>query len=53
MIHALVVTGAGYTLSTLTIPSVAKFAIAGVASLVVCFALAGPIRRIPGVRRVL
>ncbi|MFF5212144.1 hypothetical protein [Streptosporangium sp. NPDC000396] len=51
--HAFVVTAAGYALSVLDLPTLAKFAIAAVVVLPACFTLAGPIRRLPGVRRVL
>ncbi|MET7333933.1 acyltransferase family protein [Nonomuraea sp. NPDC005650] len=53
VIHAFVVTAAGYALGALALPTLAKFAIAAVVALPACFALAGPIRRLPGVRRVL
>lgn len=53
VIHAFVVTAAGYALSVLDLPTPAKVAIAAVVVLPACFALAGPIRRLPGVRRVL
>ncbi|MFI6739705.1 acyltransferase family protein [Nonomuraea sp. NPDC050451] len=53
VIHAFVVTAAGYALSVPALPTSAKFAIAAVVVLPACFALAGPIRRLPGVRRVL
>jgi surface polysaccharide O-acyltransferase-like enzyme len=53
VIHAFVVTAAGYALSVLDLPTLAKFAIAAIVVLPVCFMLAGPIRRLPGVRRVL
>ncbi|MFG6195730.1 acyltransferase family protein [Nonomuraea sp. JJY05] len=53
VIHAFVVTAAGYALSVPALPTPAKFAIAAVVVLPACFALAGPIRRLPGVRRVL
>lgn len=53
VIHAFVVTAAGYALSVVDLPTLAKFAIGAVVVLPVCFLLAGPIRRIPGVRRVL
>ncbi|MFI6600525.1 acyltransferase family protein [Nonomuraea sp. NPDC050536] len=53
VIHAFVVIAAGYALSALDLPTPAKFAIAAVVVLPACFALAGPIRRLPGVRRVL
>ncbi|WP_020495373.1 acyltransferase family protein [Sciscionella marina] len=53
VIHALVVTAAGYALSALDLPALAKFAIGAVLVLPACFLLAGPIRRLPGVRRVL
>ncbi|MER6946225.1 acyltransferase family protein [Nonomuraea sp. NPDC000554] len=52
VIHAFVVTAAGYALSVLDLPTLAKFAIAAVVVLPACFMLAGPIRRLPGVRRV-
>lgn len=51
--HALVVTAAGYALSAVDLPTLLKFAIAAVIALPACFALAGPVRRLPGVRRVL
>jgi fucose 4-O-acetylase-like acetyltransferase len=51
--HAFVVTAAVYALSPLNVPTLLKFAIAAVVVVPVCFAVAGPIRRIPGVRRVL
>ncbi|WP_163568102.1 hypothetical protein [Fodinicola feengrottensis] len=54
VIHAFVVTAAGYALSTAAVPTLAKFAIGGaVVALPVCFLLAGAIRKLPGVRRVL
>lgn len=53
VIHAFVVTAAGYALSALELPTLAKFAIGAVVVLPACFLLAGPVRRIPGVRRVL
>ncbi|WP_326823110.1 acyltransferase family protein [Streptosporangium sp. NBC_01756] len=53
VIHAFVVTAAGYALSVLDLPTLVKFAIAAVVVLPVCFTLAGPIRRLPGVRHVL
>lgn len=51
--HAFVVTAAGYALSFVALPTLAKVAIVAVVALPACFAVAGPIRRIPGVRRVL
>ncbi|MGH3501115.1 MAG: hypothetical protein ACRDQA_09535 [Nocardioidaceae bacterium] len=51
--HAFVVTAAGYALSVVALPTLAKVAIATLTALPACFALAGPIRRLPGVRRVL
>lgn len=53
VIHAFVVTAAGHALSVLELPSLAKVAIAAVVVLPACFLLAGPVRRLPGVRRVL
>ncbi|MEU4232492.1 hypothetical protein AB0F17_50040 [Nonomuraea sp. NPDC026600] len=53
VIHAFVVTAAGYALSVLDLSTSAKFAMAAVVVLPACFALASPIRRLPGVRRVL
>jgi len=53
VIHAFVVTAAGYALSGLALPTLAKFGIAAVVVLPACFLLAGPVRRLPGVRRVL
>jgi glucan biosynthesis protein C len=53
VIHAFVVTAVGHALSVLDLPTLAKFAIAAVVVLPACFMLAGPIRRLPGVRRVL
>jgi glucan biosynthesis protein C len=51
--HALVVTAVGYALSGLHLPTLAKFALAVVKVLPACFLLAGPVRRLPGVRLVL
>jgi surface polysaccharide O-acyltransferase-like enzyme len=53
VIHALVVTAAGYALRGVDLPSLEKVAIGAVVVLPACFLLAGPLRRIPGVRRVL
>ncbi|WP_031465238.1 acyltransferase family protein [Sciscionella sediminilitoris] len=53
VIHAFLVTAAGYALSALDLPALAKFAIGAVLVLPACFLLAGPIRRLPGIRRVL
>ncbi|MCP3802060.1 acyltransferase family protein [Allokutzneria sp. A3M-2-11 16] len=53
VIHAFVVTAAGHALSVLDLPTLAKFAIAAAVVLPACFLLAGPVRRLPGVRRVL
>ncbi|GAA2214774.1 acyltransferase [Nonomuraea monospora] len=53
VIHAFVVTLAGLALGGLAWPTSAKFALVAVVTLTACFALAGPIRRLPGVRRVL
>lgn len=50
--HAIVVTAAVYALSVAPVPTLAKFAIGVVVALPACFALAGPVRRLPGVRRV-
>lgn len=51
--HAAVVTAAGYALAALAIPTLPKVALVAVVAVPACFALAGPIRRLPGVRRVL
>jgi surface polysaccharide O-acyltransferase-like enzyme len=51
--HALVVTAVGYVLSGLDVPTLAKFVLAAVVALPASFLLAGPIRRLPGVGRVL
>lgn len=51
--HALVVTLFAYTLSTVPIPTAAKVALGFLVVVPACFALAGPVRRLPGVRRVL
>ncbi|MEV0616502.1 acyltransferase family protein [Nonomuraea sp. NPDC050404] len=51
--HAFVVTAAGHLLRVLDLPTPVKFLVAAVVVLPACFALAGPIRRLPGVRRVL
>lgn len=51
--HAFVVTAAGYALSVVDLPTAAKLAIAAVVCVPACFALAGPVRALPGVRRVL
>ncbi|MFG1815907.1 acyltransferase family protein [Kribbella sp. NPDC049174] len=53
VIHAMVVTAAGHALSSLDVPTMVKFTIAAVVVLPVCFLLAGLVRRLPGVRRVL
>jgi surface polysaccharide O-acyltransferase-like enzyme len=53
VIHAFVVTAAGYALSALALPTLAKVAASAVAVLPACFLLAGPVRRLPGARRVL
>ncbi|GAA4927870.1 fucose 4-O-acetylase-like acetyltransferase [Nonomuraea thailandensis] len=53
VIHAFVVTAAGLALGALAWPTPAKFALVAAVALPACFALAGPIRRLPGVRRVL
>lgn len=52
VIHAFVVTGAGYLLSGLHLPTLIKMSVAALA-VPVSYLLAGPVRRIPGVRRVL
>lgn len=51
--HAAVVTAVGYALAALAIPTLPKVALVAVVAVPACFALAGPIRRLPGVRRVL
>ncbi|MGW3347295.1 acyltransferase family protein [Nonomuraea rubra] len=53
VIHAFVVTAAGLALGAVAWPTPAKFALVAAVTLPACFALAGPIRRLPGVRRVL
>jgi surface polysaccharide O-acyltransferase-like enzyme len=53
VIHAFAVTAAGHALSSVDLPTMAKLAIATVVVLPACFLLAAPIRRLPGVRRVL
>ncbi|MFI5914297.1 acyltransferase family protein [Dactylosporangium sp. NPDC051541] len=53
VIHAVVVTAAAWALTTLDWPSLAKFALGAAVAVPACFLLAGPVRRIPGVRRVL
>ncbi|WP_433040677.1 acyltransferase family protein [Dactylosporangium sp. CS-033363] len=53
VLHAIVVTAAGLALSRTDLPSLAKFALGAAIALPVCFLIAGPVRRIPGVRRVL
>ncbi|TCO30194.1 surface polysaccharide O-acyltransferase-like enzyme [Kribbella steppae] len=53
VIHAFVVIAAARALSVLEVPTLAKFVIAAVVVLPVCFLLAGPVRRLPGVRAVL
>ena len=50
--HAFVVTAIGYALSVVPVPTLAKVAIAVVVALPACFALAGLVRWLPGVRRV-
>ncbi|BCJ34255.1 hypothetical protein Athai_17580 [Actinocatenispora thailandica] len=51
--HAAVVTAAGYGLSALAVPTLPKVVLLAAVTVPACFALAGPIRRLPGVRRVL
>ncbi|MEV0842576.1 acyltransferase family protein [Actinocatenispora sera] len=51
--HAAVVTAAGYALAALAMPTLPKVALVALVAVPACFALAGPIRRLPGVRRVL
>jgi hypothetical protein len=51
--HAFVVTAVGYALSVVPVPTLAKVAIAVVVALPACFALAGLVRWLPGMRRVL
>lgn len=51
--HAIVVTAVGYALSAVDLPTAAKFAVAAVVCVPACFAVAGPVRALPGVRRVL
>jgi hypothetical protein len=51
--HAFVVTAVGYALSVVPVPTLAKVAIAVVVALPACFAFAGLVRWLPGVRRVL
>jgi glucans biosynthesis protein C len=53
VIHALVVAALGHALRVLAQPTLAKFTIAAVLALPASFMFAGPIRRLPGVRRVL
>jgi glucan biosynthesis protein C len=53
VIHALLVTAAGRVLGTVELPSLVKFGIAAVVVPPACFLLAGPVRRLPSVRRVL
>ncbi|HEY3504589.1 MAG TPA: acyltransferase family protein [Actinocatenispora sp.] len=53
VLHAFLVTGAGYALSVVHLPTVAKVVIAVAVVVPLCFAVAEPIRRLPGVRRVL
>jgi glucan biosynthesis protein C len=51
--HAFVVTAVGYALSAVPVPTLAKVAIAVVVALPACFALAGLVRWLPGMRHVL
>jgi glucan biosynthesis protein C len=51
--HAFIVTAVGYALSVVPVPTLAKVAIAVVVALPACFALAGLVRWLPGMRRVL
>ncbi|GLZ31960.1 hypothetical protein Lesp02_41480 [Lentzea sp. NBRC 105346] len=53
VLHAFVVTAAGHALAVVDLSTHVKFALASLVVLPVCFLLAGLIRRIPGVRRVL
>lgn len=51
--HAAVVTAAGYAMSVVAVPTLVKVAVIALVALPTCFALAGAVRRLPGVRRVL
>jgi surface polysaccharide O-acyltransferase-like enzyme len=51
--HAAVATAAGYALAALAMPTLPKVALVAVVTVPACVAVAGPIRRLPGVRRVL
>jgi glucan biosynthesis protein C len=53
MIHALVVTAVGHALRGVHLSTLPKFALAALVALPACFLLAGPVRKLPGVRRVL
>jgi glucan biosynthesis protein C len=53
VLHALVVTAVVLAVAGLHLPSLAKFALAAAVALPACFLLAGLVRRVPGVRRVL
>jgi len=53
VVHAFLVTAAGYALSALDVSTLVKVLIAAVVVVPACWLLAGPVRRLPGVRRVL
>jgi hypothetical protein len=53
LIHPLILVPITISLSYLAIPSLAKFGLASVASVILCFSIAEVLRRIPGVKKVL
>jgi glucan biosynthesis protein C len=53
VIHATILVAIGYALSGLSLPPLAKFGVAAVLALPICWSLAWLIRRIPGIQRVL
>ena len=53
VIHAFVVTATAYALSAVDLPTLVKVAAAALVAVPGSFALANPVRRLPGVRRVL
>lgn len=53
LIHPVVLVALGYALSGVQAPAVAKFALLAVLALPLCWALAFPVRALPGARKVL
>lgn len=53
LIHPVVLVALGYALSGVPAPAVAKFALLAVLAVPLCWALAFPVRALPGIRKVL